>query len=137
MMRHSILVDTGPLYALADRSDNYHKQACKEFSTLEKNQYRITLVYPTMMEAYTLIMRYLGLKYAHQWLDSFIHGSALLNPTPTDYQHAAQQISKYHDQEITLFDAVLATISNQLQVPVWTYDSDFDVMGIRVWRIGQ
>ena len=136
-MRHSILIDTGPLYALADQSDNYHKQARKEFSTLEKKKYQITLVYPTMMEAYTLIMRHLGVKYAHRWLDSFIRGSALLNPTPTDYQHAAQQVSKYLDQEISLFDAVLATISSRLQVPVWTYDSDFDVMGIRVWRIGQ
>lgn len=136
-MRHSILIDTGPLYALADRSDNYHKQAHEEFSTLEKQQYRITLVYPTMMEAYTLIMRYLGLKYAHRWLDSLMKGSALLNPTSTDYHHAAQQIAKFLDQEITLFDAVLATISDRLQVPVWTYDSDFDVMGIRVWRVAQ
>ncbi len=136
-MWHSILVDTGPLFALADRSDSYHKRARKEFSALEKKKYQITLVYPTMMEAYTLIMRYLGVKYAHRWLDSFIDGSALLNPTTTDYQHAAQQVSKYFDQEITLFDAVLATISNRLQAPVWTYDSDFDVMGIRVWRIGQ
>jgi predicted nucleic acid-binding protein len=33
-----------------------------------------------------------------------------------------------------LFDALLATLSDRLGLAVWTFDSDFDVLGANVWR---
>jgi predicted nucleic acid-binding protein len=38
------------------------------------------------------------------------------------------------DQPITLFDALLATLSAELSLPVWTYDKHFDVMKAEIWR---
>lgn len=38
------------------------------------------------------------------------------------------------DQTISFFDALLAEMASVLELPVWTYDSDFDVMGVAVWR---
>lgn len=32
-------------------------------------------------------------------------------------------------------DAINAEISDRLQIPMWTYDHHFDVMGSRVWRV--
>ena len=43
-------------------------------------------------------------------------------------------VKTYDDQDITLFDAVVAVVSGKLQIPVWTFDSDFDVMRSNVWR---
>lgn len=35
-----------------------------------------------------------------------------------------------------MFDAVGAALSKRLDVPVWTCDADFDVLGAKVWRQG-
>jgi predicted nucleic acid-binding protein len=46
---------------------------------------------------------------------------------------AATLILNFQDQSITLFDAVVATMSERLRSAVWTYDRDFEWMGIKRW----
>ncbi len=133
-MRKAVLADTGPIYALADSDDQYHARAIKELKLLLQDNYQILLLQPTIMEAYTLVMRHMGLRFAHQWLRSITQGCGLINPTPDDYTNAWKLVSRYSDQKITLFDAAIATVSARLQIPVWSFDSDFDVMGTTVWR---
>jgi predicted nucleic acid-binding protein len=43
-------------------------------------------------------------------------------------------VGRYRDQPISLFDAVLAVLARDADVPVWTYDHHFDLMKIAVWR---
>ena len=43
-------------------------------------------------------------------------------------------ITHYPDQPITLFDALLAVMSERFDLPVWTFDHHFDVMRVAVWR---
>ncbi len=129
----SILADTGPLYALADRSDQYHVRANHELAIIQSDM-QVLVLHPTMLEAYTLIDRYLNLKYAHTWLDSINQSVGLLNPTSDDYMNATKRVKNYPDQHISLFDAILVVVSESLAVPVWTFDSDFDVMRANVWR---
>ncbi|MCP5010145.1 MAG: hypothetical protein GY942_09225 [Aestuariibacter sp.] len=133
-MKPAVLADTGPLYALADPDDQYHDRARKELLAIQDEGRQTLVLYPTLMEAYTLISRYLGLNFAHAWLDSITTGTGLLNPAPEDYADSMAIIQKYDDQDITLFDAVVAVVSSKLQVPVWTFDSDFDLMRSNVWR---
>jgi hypothetical protein len=40
------------------------------------------------------------------------------------------------EQVISLFEAVLAVLSEHLDILLWTFDSDFDVMRVFVWREG-
>jgi predicted nucleic acid-binding protein len=61
--------------------------------------------------------------------------ASLVNPSAQDYEAAADLISGYPDQRLSLFDAVTAVLSEQLGLPVWTYDHHFDVMQVEVWRI--
>lgn len=131
---YALLVDTGPLYAAADPSDHYHKQALEEMNKIQKEQIQVILALPILCEAYTLIMRNLSLSYSHQWLTTVYDSVALINPTADDYLTAKTIVQNYQDQKITLFDAVVASISFSLKTPVWTYDSDFDVLGVDVWR---
>ena len=133
-MKRAVLVDTGPLYALADPDDQYHDRASEEMVAIQDNGRQIIVLYPSLMEAYTLISRYLGLAFACTWLDSVTTGTGLLNPTPEDYAESITIVKNYGDQEITLFDAVIAALSEKLRVPIWTFDSDFDVMRCNVWR---
>ncbi len=130
----SILVDTGPLYALADPDDQYYIRANEELIKIQTQSKQILVLYPILMEAYTLISRYLNIDYAHSWLDSMISGTGLINPTGDDYLDSVKKVNAYQDQQITLFDAVVAVVSNNLNMPVWTFDSDFDVMRANVWR---
>lgn len=44
------------------------------------------------------------------------------------------RVLRYSDQDISLADAVVAEISDRLEIPVWTFDHHFAVMGVRVWR---
>jgi hypothetical protein len=42
-------------------------------------------------------------------------------------------IINFQGQSITLFDAVVATMSEKLRSAVWTYDGDFELMGVKRW----
>jgi predicted nucleic acid-binding protein len=130
----SVLADTGPIYALVDPDDQYHDRAQRELADMAAQGYVLQVALPTLLEAYTLILRNLGIGSAQQWWREMTEGSALVNPTRDDYFESAQRAGRYTDQVITLFDAVVALLAEKLGVSVWTYDFHFDVMGVDVWR---
>ena len=129
----AVLVDTGPLYALADPDDRFHSRATEEMRDLAAGGQVPTVAFPVLLEAHTLVMRRLGLAYAHHWLDQVANGVGLLNPRRDDYLQAAGRLGRYRDQAITLVDSVVATLAEQLAFPVWTYDHHFGVMEVPVW----
>jgi len=55
-------------------------------------------------------------------------------PTGEEHVAAIDRVARYRDQPISLFDGLLAAMSDELGLPVWTYDHHIDVMGIAVWR---
>lgn len=121
-MRRLVLADTGPLYALADPSDQYHRRAQREARQLRGNKVDIAVPYPILLEAYTLIARRLGLQDGHRWLGQVRAGAGLINPTPLDYEGACLLASQFADQPLSLFDTVLAVLSKRLSLAVWTFN---------------
>lgn len=130
--RH-VLADTGPLYALADPSDQYHTRAHKDLDRLIASGQTVAVTFLTLAEAYTLVLRRLGTAYAHQWLQQLIDGSVLINPEPRDYFVAFDFIRTFQDQSVTVFDAVAAAVGNRLDLAVWTYDRHFDLLKTERW----
>jgi predicted nucleic acid-binding protein len=128
-----VLADTGPLYAAADPDDAHHKRARRELRRLADANQEIVVAYPTLLEAYTLVLFRLGESAALRWLEDMT-GAALVNPSAEDYRHAVVRVQSWKDQPITLFDALVATLARRLGLEVWTYDHHFDVMCIAVWR---
>jgi predicted nucleic acid-binding protein len=132
-MRRSVLADTGPLYAAVDPHDARHKQALRELSKLAHEKHQVVVAYPTLLEAYTMVLHRLGRNVASTWL-SELGETAMINPTPEDYRDALMRVRALGDQDITLFDAILATVAIRMGLEVWTYDHHFDVMRVPVWR---
>jgi predicted nucleic acid-binding protein len=90
--------------------------------------------YPILLECYSLVMRKLGTRQAHALLAQLASTSIFANATTEDYQDASITVLPYRNQDISLFDAVLAAMSDRLEAPVWTFDHHFDVLGVNVWR---
>ena len=83
-MRRAVLADAGPLYAAADPDDTYHDRAQRELKRLARDKREELLAYPTLGEAYTLVLKRLGKRTAANWLNDVLTGTALVNPTPED-----------------------------------------------------
>ena len=130
----AVLADTGPLYALAFKSDQYHLQARAELERIIAGSQPVIVTFTTIVEGYRLILHGSDARYASRWFDELRDSTEFVNPTEDDYVAAAQRIQRYADQHITLADGVLAIVSQRLGMPVWTYDHHFDVMRIDRWR---
>jgi predicted nucleic acid-binding protein len=133
-VRRTVLADTGPLYAAVDPDDQYHQRAQGELARLRDDGWSIAITYPTLLEAYTLVIQRLGIASAHQWLDEIAASAVLVLPIADDYASAIRRVRAYADQRLTLTDLVLATIGLRLAAPVWTYDHHFDLLQAVIWR---
>lgn len=130
----AVLADSGPLYALAFASDQYHVQARAELERLAADRLKVMISYSTVVESHSLILRRAAPEYALTWLTTIRTTGDFIAPTEDDYVNAIQLIQRNRDQRITLADGVVAATSQRLKLPVWTYDHHFDVMRIDRWR---
>ena len=133
-MTSAVLADTGPLYALADPSDQFHDRAHRELQTIVTGNNTVLVVFPVLCEAHTLVLRRLGGRYAAGWLSELLSGTVQVNPETNDYLDATAGLRKYSDHPITLVDALLARMTRRLEAPVWTFDRHFATMRTRVWK---
>jgi predicted nucleic acid-binding protein len=133
MKLRAVLADTGPLYAAADPDDSHHKRARQELQRLTRERYEVLVSYPTLLEAYSLVMFRLGKTAAQNWLGEMAD-AGLVNPSPEDYRQGASRVQSLLDQPVSLFDATVAALALRLGVDVWTYDHHFDLMRVGVWR---
>jgi len=129
-----VLADTGPLYALVDPDDSLHDRARSEADRIAEQGGTVVVPFPTLLESHSLVLKRLGNRIARKWLAEVIVGSGLMNPHREDYLAAGRRLRSFADQSITLCDAVVAVLADQLHLRVWTFDHHFDVMGTAVWR---
>ena len=130
----AVLADTGPLYAAALPSDQYHERAQRDMKRLQEDELAVIVPYPILMETYSLLLRRTRPHTAQRWLGQLTERVGLISPTTEDYDMAVRRVTEYSDQHISLFDAVVVVLSEQLNLPVWTFDSDFDILRAVVWR---
>lgn len=123
----------GPLYALAIPSDQHHERAYMEVKRLRQPRLNVVTLYPILFETYSLLLRRLTPARAQQWVEKTVQEVGMLSPNGQDYRDAVQKVASYSDQ-ISLYDGLLAVMSERLELPIWTFDADFDVMRADVWR---
>ena len=130
----AILADTTPLYGAIDTSDQYHLRAQAELARIATEKLSVIIPFPVYLENYSLVLYRLGFSQAIRFTESCLESASLINPTPDQYLKAVEKVRHFPDQMITLVDASTAILSEQLKIPVWTYDYHFDVMSVPVWR---
>lgn len=129
-----LLADAGPLYALLDPSDQYHERAVAEGTKLVEAGYDVAIAYPTLHEVHSLVLYRLSRMAAMKFLGEAEERTTFLAPTGSHYRTAIERLSRYPDQSLSLADAVVGVLAEQLRLPVWSYDHHFDIMRISVWR---
>lgn len=134
IFRHAVLVDTSVLYALVDPSDQNHRAARAQHERLKAEALRTLVTYPTLQEAHVLVLHRLKPHVARGWLREVTAGADLLGVPASDFQKAIALAERYHDQVLTLHDLLLSVVAQTLNLPIWTFDADFDILGAQVWR---
>lgn len=133
-MPRFVLADTGPLYARAMKRDAEHERAVRELGDLEAAGYRVLVAHPILLETHKLLLRRNPPPYAHAYTLALTERFHTLNPQSEDYRAGLDVIGRFSDQSLSLFDATLGVLATRLELPVWTFDHHFDVLGTLVWR---
>jgi predicted nucleic acid-binding protein len=110
----AIIVDTGPLYALADADDQSHRAVAKFVAAT-----RETLIVPSPVvpEVCYLLGEYLGADAEIEFLQSLIGQELLLEHLNTkDLQRAVEILKQYHDAEFGMVDASVMAMAERLKI---------------------
>lgn len=135
-MRHTVLGDTGPLYAAFDVSDQLHERARSDFDELAGGAWTVAVTLSVLAEGHRLVLHRLGPEAGRSWLSQTMAGASVLLTSLEDLVAAVETIHHFGAYPLTLTDALSAVTARRFEVPVWTYDHDFDVIGVDVWRPG-
>lgn len=135
-MSRVLLADTGPLYAVIDRSDEHHQRALDEFEAIMNVGLTLTVIVPVVQETHRLLLQRIGLHVASPWLQEINAATVIVATNLDDYWQACSHLIRYLDQRISIGDGLLMIVSQRLQAPVWTYNHHFDVLGAERWYRG-
>lgn len=127
-MAGELLLDTGPLVSLLDRSQTAHKQCVQLF---ESWQSPIVTTEAVLTEATHLLSDVSGGVSA--CIEFILKGGALLIPsTLVSLQRCRALIDKYVDVPMDFADATLVVLAEELNADtIFTLDSDFRIYRIR------
>ena len=120
-----ILVDTGPLVAVLDRSDRHHAR-CVE--ALREIRAPLLTVWPVLMEAGHLMS--FSSEAQDELLALALDGTLRVEPlTDADLRRMRELVKKYRDLPMDLADAALVSVAERVHVrTIFTTDQrDFSV----------
>ncbi|MBC7435905.1 MAG: PIN domain-containing protein [Bdellovibrionales bacterium] len=107
-----IIVDTGFLYALLDRSDAWHERAVAAAPTVEEGW---VTTWPVLTEATHLIGRRLGTRFASALMDEVAEGGLVAwDIPPGEARRIPAMMLRYQSLPMDLADASLVLVANHL-----------------------
>lgn len=131
--KRAILVDTGPLYALADRTDARHNEAEACLHEITRQRFPLFANNLTIAECHRRILQNRGIERGLEFLASIHDGSVnIVWVGPEDAQKARQILERYRDQDISFTDAAsLAVMARLGIIKALSFDWHFDLLGFR------
>ena len=132
MEKKTLFVDTGAWFALADKSDQHHKQAIDIYPKLLSNYHHLKTTNLVIAETYILIRRSIGHQPAIKFLES-IATSPRVNKIYSDsvFEKKAEDILRqYQDQDFSYTDAVSFVVMKQYEITqAFCFDKHFVTAG--------
>ncbi|MBI3751402.1 MAG: PIN domain-containing protein [Chloroflexi bacterium] len=111
----ALILDTGPLYASLDRSDDDHVR-CRDL--IANASERLLIPGPVLVEIDYLIQRSLNPGVLVALLRDIEDGAyELVQPTAADHGRIAQLCDRYADSDIGYVDAAVLSIVERLNEP--------------------
>jgi len=108
------LVDTGIVYALADKADAWHRRAMESVGSFSG---RLIIPLSVIPEACYLLNAYLGPSAEIAFLDALLHREMSVEPVTTpDIARAAAILKRYADANIGFVDASLVAVAERLGI---------------------
>ena len=110
-----ILVDTGPLYAMADRDDDWHLRVVR---FLERSRDELVVPVTVLPEAAYLLAAHLGADSERKLVQSIVSGEMVVEElTLQDLRRALELLRRYEDARIGFVDATVVAIAERLKIP--------------------
>jgi predicted nucleic acid-binding protein len=123
-----IMVDTSAIYALIDRSDEWHKKAitlCKKLSTQNVD---LILTNFILAETHALILSRVGHQLAREWVKNLIW--KIERVKEEDEKRAKEIIVAYQDKSFSYTDATTFAVMERLKLDVvLAFDNHFTQFG--------
>lgn len=125
-----LLIDTGPLVAYFDESENHHHWAV---DVLSRTEARAVTSQPVLAEVWHLLGRCGRARDARDALLSLIEDRLLEIDfdLTRDVTKVRQLIRRYANVPMSLADASMVRLAEEHRAPVCTLDSDFRIYRIR------
>ncbi len=107
-----VIVDTGILYALADRSDAWHSRAT---AFLSGRTFRLVVPCPVIPEVCYLLSRYLGFQAEAAFVSSIAGGEIFVEHlSAEDHRRLQEILNKY--PSIGFVDAAVVAVAERLGI---------------------
>lgn len=110
----SAIVDTGILYAMADRDDAWHERV-KVF--LESQTDELVVPVTVLPEVCYLMNTYIGRETERRFVFSLLQGEMRVeNLAPDDLKRASRLLEQYQDANIGFVDASVVAVAERLRI---------------------
>jgi uncharacterized protein len=110
----ALVVDTGPLYALADRDDDWHHRTVR---FLQSNHEDLIVPASVLPEAAYLLLTHLGPAAERQLVQSVLSGElAVEDLTIADYRRTLELLRRYENARIGFVDASVMAVAERLKI---------------------
>ncbi len=132
MKNDTIFVDTGAWYALADKSDAFHRKAASIFPRLLRKYHHLTTTNLVIAETYILLRRALGHQQAIAFLQNVSASPRIvkLYSDATLENMAEAILRQYEDQDFSYTDAVSFAVMKRYGVShAFSFDKHFVTAG--------
>ncbi len=107
-------MDTGPLYAMADRDDDWHYRVVR---FLERSHDALIVPATVLLEAAYLLESHLGAAAERKLVESVGSGElAVEELTHADYRRALEFLRTYEEARIGFVDATVVALAERLKI---------------------
>ena len=109
-----ILVDTGPLYAMADRDDGWHARVVR---FLERSRDELVVPVGVLPEAAYLLAAHLGPEAEKKLVRSVVNGEMVVEDlTIQDLKRTLELLTRYATARIGFVDATIVATAERLRI---------------------